>query len=457
MLKHKLYITIIALLFSIVLASCSSEETYIGPKYLGMGTANQEEVENLSVSSPILILSQKKPNTVLNLREDLTYYVNQQIYLVINFEQPVQIADMYEIVSLVIEYPSGTSIKWTSTTREFNNDPNSRSWFTNNQGTKIYIPITLGDTPNAEGVEYKVSGIKFIDGTEIKDVRFDTDSKDVIRLKTKYREVFLDSNFLGVYNLVERYVIVSLNTNLYNPDSINISKIYLNDELISDSVLSVWDAYYIWGDAIISNSLRGLKINLPSTVNIETINNWLYLTIEFIDGQSIKGYANEHVENINSSILVRNNQDFYNLPRDLKFQAILLTDITIDNSFEPLQGYAILLGYQSNPDNETAKITIIGDNVKLFSSDGVKVTVYNDYASYLTLINIKVDGKLIIENKSDDVVYFTIYQYDTSLTLFDFEIISLNGAISISLKSNNYILNEGFNPQHYFYTYNDKE
>ena len=454
MLKHKLYITIISLLFSIVLASCSSEETYIGPKYLGMGTANQEEVENLSVSSPILILSQKKPNTVLNLREDLTYYVNQQIYLVINFEQPVQIADMYEIVSLVIEYPSGTSIKWTSTTREFNNDPNSRSWFTNNQGTKIYIPITLGDTPNAEGVEYKVSGIKFIDGTEIKDVRFDIDSKDVIRLKTKYREVILNApDFLGVYNITQRYVIVSFDR-VFNPDMISIKKIFLDDELISDSIISVWDSF----NDIISSSKSGLKINFPSSVNIETSNNWLYLTIEFINGQSIKGFVSEHDQNYTNllpGLIVRNNEDFYNLPKDLSFEALLITDITIDNTFEPLQGIIGISGYQSNQELPS-KITIVGDDVILYSTNGVKINE-QDYGSQFTLINIEIDGKLVVENKSNFVLYFFVYQYGDTLTLFDFEIISLNGDIAISLNSKTHTFNTNLVPQHYFYTYNDKE
>jgi hypothetical protein len=451
MLKYKLYITIIALLFSIVLASCSSEETYIGPKYLGIGTANQEEVENLSVSSPILNLSQKKTNTVVNLNEDLTYFINQQIYLVINFEQPVQIANMYEIISLVIEYPSGTSIKWTSTTREFNNDPNSRSWFTNNQGTKIYIPITLGDTPNAEGVEYKVSGIKFIDGTEIKDVRFDIDSKDVIRLKTKYREVILNApDFLGVYNLTQRYVIVSFDR-VFNPDMISIKKIFLDDELISDSIISVWDSF----NDIISNSRTGLKINLPSSVNIETSNNWLYLTIEFIDGQSIKGFVSEHVGSIDLALVVRNNRDFYNLPRDLSFEVLLLTDIIIDNTYEPLQGIIGISGYQSNQELPS-KITIVGDDVILYSTNGVKINE-QDYGSQFTLINIEIDGKLVVENKSNFVLYFFVYQYGDTLTLFDFEIISLNGDIAISLNSKTHTFNTNLVPQHYIYTFNDKE
>lgn len=451
MLKHKFYITIIVLLFSVVLASCSGEGTYIGPKYLGMGTANQEEVENLSASSTILNLSQKKTNTVVNLNEDLAYYINQQIYLVINFEQPEQIADMYEIISLVIEYPSGTSIKWTSTTREFNNDPDSRSWFTNNQGTKIYIPITLGDTPNSEGVEYKVSGIKFIDGTEIKDVRFDIDSKDVILLKTKYREVILNApDFLGVYNLTQQYVIVSFDR-VFNPDMINIAKIYLDDELISDSNINIWDSF----NDIISTFRRGLKINFPSSVNIETSNNWLYLTIEFIDGQSIKGFVSEHVENIDLALIVRNNEDFYNLPKDLSFEALLLTDITIDNTFKPLQGIIGISGYHSNQDMPS-KITILGDDVLLYSSNGVKINE-QDYVSQLTLINIEIEGKLIVENKSDFVIYFNVYQYKDNLTLFDFEIISLNGQIAIYLNSKTHTFNTNLDPQYYFYTYNDKE
>lgn len=444
----KVFLLLFVIISTVLLSSC--EENYIGPTYLGLNTEKEILQETLIRKDSPFNLSSSKNKSVELASDSQMQLVNDQIYLVVNFSQPKETADIFEIVSLVLTYPSGASIKWSSTIRE-NSDPDSRSWYTNSDYTKIYIPITTAEKPNEAGFSYKVSAIKFISGTELKDVRFSEETSEKIIIHLKYRPISLSApDSLGVFNLNNNTVTLDFQR-VVNPDNLNFKKVWIKGTLIADGD-------YIPERFDYPSNSGGVVFSIPSEVNILNNERWIYAEIEFSDSTKIEGYLTKYNSELllYPSISVYTNEDFYNLPKDLSFEATLFTDIVIDSSFIAFKGPILgFINYKS-PDEIVATITFESNNIPFFSNDKDLCNnrirqEFEGCASQLNLIDIQIEGNLILINNTNEVIYVNFFLFNSGINDFDFEIISLNGNISINNYNSLNNSSTNLSPQHYIY------
>lgn len=200
---------------------------YNGPLFLGV-EAIQEIPQDYQQTS-------YKPNTSIN--KNIASTTNEQPYLarmngkeflVILIEQPID--KQFEIMSIKVNertYQMGA--------KENPADSNSRSVAINFDGSKVYIPITL---PNSVGsLRYQVEAVKYIDGTEIKDVRKDVNAQDSITINVGNRPITNDFMHLlhkigGLFDFDKREITFS---KINNIDSAPIKEIWINGEQVPTS------------------------------------------------------------------------------------------------------------------------------------------------------------------------------------------------------------------------------
>ena len=464
--SHKIIFLFVSLMFLILVSGC--QENYTGPVFIGLTTSKEINSNDLSLNQRNIIqLFNRNPNVYsfnksypqnLNANERLS--VSDQTYIVIQFEQPSEVQDIFEIISLVLEYPDGSSKKWSPNIREFN-DPNSRSWYSNSNHTEIYIPITTPSVPNEEGYKYRVNAIKFIDGNTINDVRFAANTSDYVLLFPSYDDVlFYDIHFLGLFDVENNRAFLSFES-ATNNSNIRIKRIWIADELVLDSVTS-------FRDSNLNSKIFEFSIEMIDETKLSS--SWLYAEVEFENNQVIKGYLNKNIniENFDRhSITVFSTEDFYNLPKDISISVNLQADIIIDNSFVPFNN-SIVINSEVKWDDQAEpifySISFLSNDILFYSNDIetcelFKIFNYAYCAPKIAISNILIIGNLIMENRmsvpiSFHFMYSNYFLYRDNFD-FDFEIISLNGNFSIHQTYTYQSKKTQLVPQHYIYRFNE--
>ena len=198
-MKKLLIVT--AIIITLGLSACKDVEVDV-PKFIGVNAApSLYEIEDIELNIDDNKFNLFSVNKVSAAEGDDIYITTKetQEWLVIHLQQPLD--DIYEIISVDISYPNGSTRTWSSMSTEFNDPDNpGRSMSTNSDYTQIYIPIV---TPDISGeVTYVVNSIKYIDGVDIKDVVKDTTNPDYIVLDITVYSPTISNTGLPVYDSV---------------------------------------------------------------------------------------------------------------------------------------------------------------------------------------------------------------------------------------------------------------
>lgn len=345
-------------------------------------------------------------STVTAIPEEDIYYAKpgEDVFITIHIDNP----DGFEILSFTLN-----GNKYSSYMFEYGSDLEN-----------LILKVNVGDSVGI--VEYTIDQIKYVDGTEIKDVKMDGDETVRIGVYTENQPVATVTELMTAMNSISFKVNVNDPVNLIGLSNGKIQALLYDGDKDIRIVEVTGNGQTVTFDGLKRNTLyqyaivltydrldgEGVTTIFPVTDALYTQAPVLFDNIEVgYNGVSFtyKWYS-ELTEKVLTSVAVYDGSN--NKVKDVP------TDSLIIDGLLPNTGYTVVAEYKMGENTEAIEIEIttielqvpdfdIKDIAK--SKDSIRFTVSetdNDNIGAVTKIELLLDGTLIKEAESFDTVEF---------------------------------------------------